>query len=70
MNAVIQRARLDHVDDMLLASGWMRDQEDLWTAPESLSEALAHEVGPGRVKRWIAISAQIQADEQIVSATS
>ena len=61
--------RLVFLDEMLLACGWAQ-QGDGWKAPEHLSEALAKEVGSGAVSRWIAIGAQVQADEQFCAAVA
>jgi hypothetical protein len=61
--------RLELVDDVLLVAGWTRDDPGAWHAPQHLSEFLAEHVGRGAVRRWVAIAAQVQFDEQLAAIT-
>lgn len=59
--------RWTHFSDMLLASGWTLT-DGCWIAPAHLREQLAQEVGNGGVYLWVAVAAQIQADEVALCA--
>lgn len=58
----IAKQRLEYVDELLLACGWVR-YENGWLAPERFRAELAREVGAGHVKRSVALAAQVQFDE-------
>jgi hypothetical protein len=65
----IQQQRLDYLDDFLMACGWIRESAG-WLPPEQMRGALALEVGPGHLKRSLALAAQVQADEFIVRSNA
>ena len=60
----VTAARLESVEEMLLASGWMRDDAG-WLAPEDFRSALAGHIGHGHLSRSQAIAAQVQFDEAL-----
>jgi hypothetical protein len=60
----VAAARLEAVEEMLLASGWTRD-DIFWLAPEDFRSALAVHMGHGHLSRSQAIAAQVQFDEAL-----
>lgn len=60
----VAAVRLEAVDEMLLASGWTRDDAG-WLAPEDFRNALAAHIGYGHASRSQAIAAQVQFDEAL-----
>jgi hypothetical protein len=60
----VAAARLEAADEMLLASGWTRDDIG-WLAPEDFRSALADHLGHGHLTRSQAVAAQVQFDEAL-----
>jgi hypothetical protein len=60
----VAAARLEAIDDLLLASGWTHDRTG-WLAPEDFRKALAGHLGQDHLSRSQAIAAQVQFDEAL-----
>jgi hypothetical protein len=65
MADIVAKCRIEHLQELLLASGWVRspDFEDGWNAPEYMREALALEMGRGCVAMKHAVAAQVAVDQ-------
>jgi hypothetical protein len=62
--SIVAAARLEAVEEMLLASGWTQDAIG-WLAPQDFRSALAAHMGNGHLTRSQAIAAQVQFDEAL-----